>query len=68
MKTQNVSPVNTRYWINMLPASLPGTTPGDYLAGTLGLGFAGALLPLAIVLLAVLAVERKPGIKTQFFY
>ena len=68
MHSSNVPALAARYWAAILIASLLGTTAGDFVAKTLKLGFAGALLPLGVLLALVLILERRGSVASEVYY
>jgi uncharacterized membrane-anchored protein len=68
MQATNTPAVDARYWAGMLSASLLGTTLGDFLSISLGLGYVRGL-PLMMGLLgAVLLAERRFKLVSQSYY
>ncbi|OIV36744.1 hypothetical protein BIV57_14650 [Mangrovactinospora gilvigrisea] len=62
-QTYDVENIDTRsgeilYWIAILASNTLGTSTGDWLSDDTGLGFRGAFLVIAAVLLLLLAVHR----------
>ncbi len=68
MRNENIPALDARYWAAILAASLLGTTFGDFISNDLGLGFAGALLPLGIILAVIFYAEHTTKWATVAFY
>lgn len=68
MRKENIPALDARYWAAILAASLLGTTFGDFLSNDLGLGFAGALLPLGIILAVIFVAERTTTWASVVYY
>lgn len=68
MQRHNLPVVDFKYWLVILIASLTGTTFGDYLSSDLKLGYAGALIPLAVALAVILLCERRALLPNVGYY
>ena len=68
MKNENLPTVEARYWSAMFIASLVGTTTGDYVSTTLGLGFVRGLPLLGLMLAAIFVAERRGKHSSEIYY
>jgi uncharacterized membrane-anchored protein len=68
MQVRNVPPVNARYWTAIIAASMCGANMGDFFSEYLHLGNAAGVLPLLILFLAVLWLERRSTRPTEAYY
>lgn len=68
MRERNLPTLDGRYWAAMVVASVLGTTAGDLVSNSVGLGFAGALLPLGVLFATVLVAERRTTRTSEAYY
>ena len=68
MAPENLPPINARYWTAILAASMCGANTGDFVSRILGLGHTRGLLPLGLIFLAILWVERRSRVTTEAYY
>ena len=68
MSPKNLPTIDARYWTAILAASMCGANTGDFAARILGLGHVRGLLPLALVFLAIVWVEKRSKITTEAYY
>src|SRR3954463_2775645 len=68
MQLRNTPALDGRYWAAILLASVLGTTSGDFVSHDLGLGFAGALLPLLAIFAVIYIAERRAPRATEAYY
>jgi uncharacterized membrane-anchored protein len=68
MRDRNVPTLDGRYWTAILVASVLGTTAGDFVSNDLGLGFAGALVPLGALFAGVMVAERRAVRTSEAYY
>ena len=68
MRTQNLPTIDAGYWATIVAASICGTITGDLAAGPLGLGHVRGILPLAVIFLAVVWIEKMLDWATVLFY
>ena len=59
---------HARYWTAILAASMCGANTGDFVSRILGLGHTRGLLPLGLIFLAILWVERRSRVTTEAYY
>jgi len=68
MRISNVPSITPRYWAAILVASMCGANTGDFLSHNLHLGHTRGLLPLALLFLAILWIERLSRWVTEAYY
>lgn len=68
MKVRNLPIIDGGYWAAILAASMCGANSGDLAAGPLALGHVNGLLPMAIIFLAILVIEKTSKWTTIAFY
>jgi uncharacterized membrane-anchored protein len=68
MQLSHVPAAGVRYWAILSVASAFGANLGDFVSAELHLGHAKGLLPLAVLLLVILFVERRVQLRTEAFY
>jgi uncharacterized membrane-anchored protein len=68
MRTNFLPPIDRRYWVALLVASICGTNLGDLAAQDLGLGFLGGLVPFAVAFALCLAAPGLRFMRTELFY
>jgi len=68
MQTRHIPTINARYWAGIALASVFGTNMGDLYAHDSGLGLLGGLPVLAILFLAIYAVEHRDKRSHDAYY
>jgi uncharacterized membrane-anchored protein len=68
MSPKNLPTIDARYWTAILAASMCGANTGDFASRILGLGHTRGLLPLALIFLAIVWVEKRSRITTEAYY
>ena len=68
MKIKNLPPIDAGYWMAIVAASMCGANSGDLAAGPLGLGHVNGLLPMALIFVAIVVVEKVSDWTTVAFY
>ena len=68
MSPKNLPVIDARYWTAILAASMCGANTGDFASRILGLGHTRGLLPLALVFLAIVWLERRSKVATEAYY
>jgi uncharacterized membrane-anchored protein len=68
MSPKNLPVIDARYWTGILAASMCGANTGDFASRMLGLGHTRGLLPLGLILLAIVWIERRSKIATEAYY
>jgi uncharacterized membrane-anchored protein len=60
--------IDARYWTAILAASMCGANTGDFASRILGLGHTRGLLPLGLIFLAIVWIERRSKAATEAYY
>lgn len=68
MSPKNLPTIDARYWMAILAASMCGANTGDFASRILGLGHTRGLLPLALIFLAIVWIEKRSRITTEAYY
>ncbi len=68
MHSRNVPPTGPRYWTIISLASVFGANLGDFVSHNLHMGHVRGLGPLALVLAALLLLERRSTRPTEAYY
>jgi uncharacterized membrane-anchored protein len=68
MAPKNLPTINARYWTAILAASMCGANTGDFVSRILGLGHMRGLLPLGLMFLAILWVEKRSKVAIEAYY
>lgn len=68
MKPQNLPVIDARYWTAIIAASMAGANTGDFAARYLHLGHTDGLLPLALIFVFILWVERHAHRASEAYY
>ena len=68
MQEKNLPAIDAGYWVAIVAASMCGANAGDLAAGPLGLGHVAGLLPLTIIFLAIVSIEKMFRFSTLFYY
>lgn len=68
MQRKHVPSMGPRYWLALSIVSIFGANLGDFCSHDLHLGHALGLLPMAVLLGAVMVVERKDNTWNQSYY
>src|ERR1700712_3100552 len=68
MQVRNVPSINTRYWTAIIFASMCGANAGDFFSEYLKFGNVKGILPLLILFLGILWLERKARSATEAYY
>jgi uncharacterized membrane-anchored protein len=68
MQTMNVPALGARYWVAISLASVFGANMGDFVSRILGMGHMRGLLPLALVFIVILLLERRSRSGSEAYY
>jgi uncharacterized membrane-anchored protein len=68
MAPKNLPTIDARYWTAILAASMCGANTGDFVSRILGLGHMRGLLPLGLMFLAILWVEKRSKAAIEAYY
>jgi uncharacterized membrane-anchored protein len=68
MAPDNLPTIDARYWTAILAASMCGANTGDFASRILGLGHTRGLVPLALVFLVIVWVEKRSKVTTEAYY
>jgi uncharacterized membrane-anchored protein len=68
MQIRNVPSINARYWTAIIFASMCGANAGDFFSEYLKFGNVKGILPLLILFLGILWLERKARSATKSYY
>ena len=68
MSPKNLPTIDARYWTAILAASMCGANTGDFASRILGLGHTRGLLPLALIFMVIVWVERRSKITSEAYY